>query len=597
MHRTLILLAALLLPLCAHAQSSASSPPLTAGYGRFFNQSTGSSTDTVTATDQNIQIPVCPAGNCPVPPRNPVLTGSFLGGQTTKGSTQAEWLGVDSLYVNTGTPNGQKVGRYIGVTQGPQAGSVWSLNTLTQRGAGNPTGSVGCGLGCIDYHSGTIGYELDFTNWDQSGTQPNNAAYAVNDTITFTGGTCSTKPVLTVTGVGTALGNITGTTITTPGTCSVVPTNPMSTSTSGSGYGALFNGTFSGGALTSVTQVTTAPFTTGMFINTLSSYPATAGIYLATANGQTVPGWGKGLFFGRLTVRDNTIEDETDSTFSYYVGTGHTHNVSFYDDSTSQYGVQINGNHSGAAFLASDTNTPIAYSVTGNQGVAFRVAGSHTVGLQLATATALTHAIELPAQPTGTGTGNDLCFNAAAECVGFDAVQGLTFHTAGLGTRFNGPVNVIPGAAAVSANGAANLFQAQDGGSGTTAGGNIILQAGAGIGGGAFGSVVMKSPLAHSYERKVPTAGTTVSYTDGKEFEVMVPAATLATLTVQLPSCGAARDGQVRGFSSSQVITALTVSGASGATVLGAPTTLAATQPSNRAQFVCVAADTTWYPY
>jgi hypothetical protein len=120
----------------------------------------------------------CPAANCPHPQdgsENQVLTSALLEGATAKDSTYDEWLGVDSLYVNTGQPNGQKVARYIGVVQGPLGGTTWALNTDTVRN-GIPNGISGPGNvgssspgtpGAIPNVNGTIGYELDYTNWDK----------------------------------------------------------------------------------------------------------------------------------------------------------------------------------------------------------------------------------------------------------------------------------------------------------------------------------------------------------------------------------------------------------------------------------------------
>jgi hypothetical protein len=62
------------------------------------------------------------------------------------------------------------------------------------------------------------------------------SGYAVNDTITLTGGTFATAAVLTVTSI--ASGVVTGVSVTTPGSYSVLPTNPVSKgTTSGSGVG------------------------------------------------------------------------------------------------------------------------------------------------------------------------------------------------------------------------------------------------------------------------------------------------------------------------------------------------------------------------
>ncbi len=62
------------------------------------------------------------------------------------------------------------------------------------------------------------------------------SGFAVNDTITLTGGTFTTAAVLTVTSV--ASGVVTGVSVTTPGSYSVLPTNPVAKgTTTGSGVG------------------------------------------------------------------------------------------------------------------------------------------------------------------------------------------------------------------------------------------------------------------------------------------------------------------------------------------------------------------------
>ena len=121
-------------------------------------------------------IPVCPTSNCPAPPHSPVLATQWIHGSTTKGAEQPEWLSTLGLLVDQGNPDGQKVGQYIGVMQTIGAGTAWALNTDSVRNAlpgGNNSfgGAEGSGRpgspGAIGDANGTIGYELDFTNWDK----------------------------------------------------------------------------------------------------------------------------------------------------------------------------------------------------------------------------------------------------------------------------------------------------------------------------------------------------------------------------------------------------------------------------------------------
>ncbi len=77
-----------------------------------------------------------------------------------------------------------------------------------------------------------------------SGIQFGGVNYSVGDTITLTGGTSTVPTVLTVTQIGVG-GVILGVDITTPGTYTVAPTNPISQgSSSGAGTTATFNLTY-----------------------------------------------------------------------------------------------------------------------------------------------------------------------------------------------------------------------------------------------------------------------------------------------------------------------------------------------------------------
>ncbi len=74
-----------------------------------------------------------------------------------------------------------------------------------------------------------------------------------------------------------------------------------------------------------------------------------------------------------------------------------------------------------------------------------------------------------------------------------------------------------------------------------------------------------------------PTTGTTVTVTvnDEDTHLILTPAATLSTLTIELPSAENLRDKQVFNSTCTQVVTTLTVDG-NGTTVNGAPTAFAA---------------------
>lgn len=95
-----------------------------------------------------------------------------------------------------------------------------------------------------------------------------------------------------------------------------------------------------------------------------------------------------------------------------------------------------------------------------------------------------------------------------------------------------------------------------------------------------------------SFTFNQPTTGQTVTLATGTETAIIKPAGTLANLTVTLPTCSAGANGSIARFSSTQVITALTVNATAGS-VAAAPSSLAV---GGGAKFICRGADTTWYP-
>lgn len=126
------------------------------------------------------------------------------------------------------------------------------------------------------------------------------------------------------------------------------------------------------------------PFVVGMFISTLSTYSSLSGIYYGAAKGQRVPSWHDGIFFSKNTIKDNSVFDASDASFSYQVSGSHI--AAFYDNSFSHTGLSINGHHSEQDVLISD-NAPVGVSIRGthsiaaitipqNQKICFDVAGS-----------------------------------------------------------------------------------------------------------------------------------------------------------------------------------------------------------------------------
>ena len=96
--------------------------------------------------------------------------------------------------------------------------------------------------------------------------------------------------------------------------------------------------------------------------------------------------------------------------------------------------------------------------------------------------------------------------------------------------------------------------------------------------------------LLQSYDYQVLTTGFTYTFAAGTQVLVINPAGTLATGTITMPASPA--DGMTIRFSSSQIITALTVSANTGQSIVSAVTTLAA---GSGAAYIYRLANTTWY--
>jgi len=96
--------------------------------------------------------------------------------------------------------------------------------------------------------------------------------------------------------------------------------------------------------------------------------------------------------------------------------------------------------------------------------------------------------------------------------------------------------------------------------------------------------------LLQQYDYQVPTTGFTYTFAAGTTVLVMNPAGTLATGTITMPAAPA--DGMTISFSSTQAITALTVAGNTGQSIVGNPITLNA---GGAATLVYRLSNTTWY--
>lgn len=98
--------------------------------------------------------------------------------------------------------------------------------------------------------------------------------------------------------------------------------------------------------------------------------------------------------------------------------------------------------------------------------------------------------------------------------------------------------------------------------------------------------------VLQAYDYQVLTTGFTYTFAAGTQVLVAVPAATLATGTITMPASPA--DGMVITIQSSQQITALTLNGNTGQTVVGTAVQIVPNQPLS---WVYRLTNTTWYPF
>ena len=98
--------------------------------------------------------------------------------------------------------------------------------------------------------------------------------------------------------------------------------------------------------------------------------------------------------------------------------------------------------------------------------------------------------------------------------------------------------------------------------------------------------------LLQSYDYQVLTTGFSYTFAAGTQVLVAVPAGTLATGTITMPSAPA--DGMVITIQSSQQITALTLNGNTGQSIVG---TAVQISPNAPLSWVYRLANTTWYPF
>jgi hypothetical protein len=97
--------------------------------------------------------------------------------------------------------------------------------------------------------------------------------------------------------------------------------------------------------------------------------------------------------------------------------------------------------------------------------------------------------------------------------------------------------------------------------------------------------------LIQAYDYQTPTTGFSYTFAAGTQTLVMNPAGTLATGTITMPASPS--DGMTITFSTTKQITALTLNGGAGQTIIGGINSMA---PNQAVSFMYRLANTTWFP-
>lgn len=116
--------------------------------------------------------------------------------------------------------------------------------------------------------------------------------------------------------------------------------------------------------------------------------------------------------------------------------------------------------------------------------------------------------------------------------------------------------------------------------------------------GPASAAVQPRTLGAGPYQYAAPLTGASLTLTAQQRRLVLEPAGTIAALTVVWPAAAGLIDNQLMGICSRQIVTALTTTNGSGATVLDAPTALTApvtTGAASCVEWVYRQSNTSWY--
>jgi hypothetical protein len=203
------------------------------------------------------------------------------------------------------------------------------------------------------------------------------------------------------------------------------------------------------------------------------------------------------------------------------------------------------------------------------------------------------------AQTSTSGAGGALTLQSGSGANGASATGnggnvGISSGTGGTAGGNGGSISAT-GGSAIGGTGTGGAVTLSGGASSVAAGGNVTLSAGPGIAQANDGTTVIASPTGGNafqvdqYSNAInlqgsaitgksvqaPTTGFAITIAAGITRLILNPAGTLASGTITMPA--APVDGQIVEISTTQTVTALTVSANTGQTISGAASTIVAT--------------------
>jgi len=332
--------------------------------------------------------------------------GQLTGGATTK-AVQFQTLGSDGSVSLAIQPKGTGAIDLAAGSSGVNISNGGTVTAITGTALGSyttvPTITISAPTTAGGTQAtGTVAMQALVTTIQSGGS-----GYAIGDTITFTGGTFSTPVTLTVATLsGSAIATFTSNN---GGTYTVLPTNPISTTTSGAGTGATFNVTSWGVRTTAYTITNAGSGYVEQPTITFSSGSATA----------------------YATVGSTTTIKSLATTLSFYTPAGQQ--VQINDgggDGGNYWRLQGAASTGGVQLLATGTGstTPALYSTKSTAGHTFYTNTFAQAQFVVAhTASAVNYV-----QVTGGATGSPATVTISAQGSSTDVDMALTPRGAGV---------------------------------------------------------------------------------------------------------------------------------------------------------------------